>query len=38
MTLGPGLFDLIAVLGKETVVRRMQNAVENFEAILKSAN
>lgn len=31
MTLGPGLFDLIAVLGKETVVRRMQHFVAHFD-------
>ena len=34
VTLGPGLFDLMAVLGKETVVRRIRFAVANFEKIL----
>lgn len=34
MTLGPGLFDLIAVLGKETVVRRMHYVVEHFDQIV----
>ncbi len=37
MTLGPGLFDLIAVLGKETVIRRMRHTVSNFENILAEA-
>ncbi len=37
MTLGPGLFDLIDVLGKETVVRRMHKAVENFDAIVTAS-
>jgi len=34
MTLGPGLFDLMAVLGKDTVVKRIQYAVSNFERII----
>ncbi len=37
MTLGPGLFELMEVLGKETVLRRMNSAVENFEKIRASA-
>lgn len=37
MTLGPGLFDLIAVLGKERVIRRIRHTVANFEDILNNA-
>lgn len=33
MTLGPGLFDMIEVLGKETVVRRMKYVVAHFDQI-----
>ena len=32
-TIGPGLFEMIEVLGKETVVRRLRHAVENFKAM-----
>lgn len=35
VTLGPGLFDLISVIGKETVVRRMRYVVSHFDQITK---
>ena len=31
-TVGPGLFEIIELLGKETVVRRLRNAAEKFNA------
>jgi hypothetical protein len=34
MTLGPGLFELIEVLGKETVLRRLDYAIKHFEEIV----
>ena len=37
MTLGPGLFDLIAVLGKETVIRRIHYTVAHFEQIVNAS-
>ena len=37
MTLGPGLFDLIAVLGKETVIRRIHYTVAHFEQIVSAS-
>lgn len=37
MTLGPGLFDLLAVLGKETVLRRLRHTVEHFDEICSNA-
>lgn len=32
-TIGPGLFEIIELLGKETVVRRLRRAVEKFKAV-----
>jgi glutamyl-tRNA synthetase len=32
-TIGPGLFEMIELLGKETVVRRLRRAVEKFRAV-----
>ncbi len=37
-TLGPGMFDLLEVLGKETVVRRIKNAVEQFDSVVAKVN
>lgn len=34
MTLGPGLFDLIAVLDQQTVIRRIRHAVAHFDEII----
>jgi glutamyl/glutaminyl-tRNA synthetase len=31
-TIGPGLFEMIELLGKETVVRRLRHAVKIFQA------
>jgi glutamyl-tRNA synthetase len=36
MTIGPGLFDLMEAMGKETIVRRMHRAVENFDTVVRS--
>ena len=32
-TIGPGLFEMIELLGKETVVRRLRRAIEKFKAV-----
>ncbi|MBX7152114.1 glutamate--tRNA ligase [bacterium] len=34
MTLGPGLFDLMSVLGQQTVIRRIRHAVAHFDEII----
>lgn len=37
VTLGPSLFDMMQVLGKETVLRRLLYAIGHFDDILKKA-
>lgn len=37
MTLGPGLFELLEVLGKEAVCRRLDHAIRHFEEIVAQA-
>jgi glutamyl-tRNA synthetase len=32
-TIGPGLFEMIELLGKETVVRRLHRAIEKFKSV-----
>ncbi|MCX6120672.1 MAG: glutamate--tRNA ligase [Ignavibacteriales bacterium] len=32
-TIGPGLFEMIELLGKETVVRRLRRAIEKFKVV-----
>jgi glutamyl-tRNA synthetase len=32
-TIGPGLFEMIELLGKEKVIRRLRRAIEKFKAV-----
>jgi glutamyl/glutaminyl-tRNA synthetase len=32
-TIGPGLFEMIELLGKKTVIRRLRIAIEKFKAM-----
>jgi glutamyl-tRNA synthetase len=32
-TIGPGLFEMIELLGKDTVIRRLRRAIEKFKAV-----
>jgi glutamyl-tRNA synthetase len=37
VTLGPGLFEMMEVLGRETVLRRLMYAIDHFDDILNTA-
>ena len=38
VTLGPGLFELMEILGQKTVLRRMQAVIDHFDRIIKEAS
>lgn len=37
MTLGPGLFELLEVIGKDAVIRRMRHAIDVYDRIVSEA-